>query len=186
MIRELTRSPRSLCIPSDNQSSLAAVDMHTARHLFDNCVSSSAKLMQGRTVILVTHHVSLCLPGTSYLVELDKGRVVKEGSIEKLRALGVLEKVMEEEDKIAMFAHEHESSSPVDSGSGEMVENGDVVYSTPGKLIDEEARAEGRVSVYTYLLYVKAAGWSSWILTFLLLVRCTLHSCVVLIQSFPS
>ena len=63
---------------------------------------------------------------------------------------------MEEEDKIVL-ANEHESSSPVDSGSGGMV--GNVVYSTPGKLIDEEAHAESRVSVHTYLLYVKAASW---------------------------
>ena len=132
--------------------------------------------MQGRTVILVTHHVSLCLPGTSYLVELDKGRVVKRGSIERLRALGVLEKVMEEEDKIVSTAHENEVSSlAIDGNSGTVVENGDV-YSTTGKLIDEEARAEGRVSVHTYLLYVKAAGWLSWALIFLLLVRCTFLS----------
>ena len=157
MTRELARSPRSLCILSDNQSSLAAVDMHTACHLFDNCVSPNAKLMQGGTVTLVTHHVSFCLPGTWYLVELDKDGVVEEGSIEKLRALGVLEKAMEEEDKIVL-ANEHESSSPVDSGSGGMVEN--VVYSAPGKLMDDEAHTEGRVSVHTYLLYVKAAGWS--------------------------
>ena len=114
----------------------------------------------------------------------EKGVSLSGGAIYARSKVGVLEKVMEEEDKIAMFAHEHESSSPVDSGSGGMVEN--VVYSAPGKLIDDEAHTEGRVSVHTYLLYVKAAGWSSWILTFLLLVRCTLHSCVVLIQSFPS
>ncbi len=128
--------------------------------------------MQGRTVILATHHVSLCLPGTSYLVELDKGRVVKSGSIERLRALGVLERVVEEEDKIVIIHEDEVSSLAGDGNPGTVVEN-ENVYSAPGKLIDKETRAEGRVSVHTYLLYVKAAGWLSWALTFLLLVRYT-------------
>jgi ABC-type multidrug transport system fused ATPase/permease subunit len=39
-----------------------------------------------------------------------------------------------------------------------------------GRLIDEEARAEGRVSWKTYKTYIQAAGYSSWALTFLLMV----------------
>ena len=45
---------------------LSAVDAHTARHIMDKCILGP--LMEGRTRILVTHHVQLCLAGANYLV----------------------------------------------------------------------------------------------------------------------
>jgi hypothetical protein len=39
-----------------------------------------------------------------------------------------------------------------------------------GKLIEVEARAEGRVSWLTYVTYIRAAGTISWILTILLML----------------
>lgn len=39
-----------------------------------------------------------------------------------------------------------------------------------GKLVDEEARAEGRVSMRTYWMYIRAAGIISWIFTFVLML----------------
>ncbi|KZT35927.1 hypothetical protein SISSUDRAFT_1064088 [Sistotremastrum suecicum HHB10207 ss-3] len=56
---------------------LSAVDAHTARHLFDNCLKGP--LMKNRTIILVSHHVQLCAPGASYIVALDNGRVMYAG-----------------------------------------------------------------------------------------------------------
>ncbi|KAF8306061.1 hypothetical protein DL93DRAFT_2150580 [Clavulina sp. PMI_390] len=162
---------------------LAAVDMHTARHLFEHCLSPTAPLIQGRTVILVTHHVSLCLPATAYLVELNQGRVIRQGAIDDLRKQGHLGQVIEEED-----VHMPESSTASmttktdteltvnvnDADEGTEPAAGTLpklsTSPTAGKLVDAEARAEGRVSYRTYLLYVKSAGWISWILTFLLLI----------------
>lgn len=148
--------------------------MHTARHLFECCLSRGAELTRGRTILLVTHHVSLCLPTTGYLVELEGGRVVRQGTVEELRHQGHLARVIEHEDVTrSSTPGEHETKA----------ENGNVIGGTvslsninppdqpdAGKLVDAEARAEGRVSYRTYLLYVKAAGWVSWALTFLLLV----------------
>lgn len=45
---------------------LSAVDAHTARHIYDQCLKGP--LLVGRTIILVSHHVHLCLPGASYVV----------------------------------------------------------------------------------------------------------------------
>lgn len=163
---------------------LAAVDMHTARHLFDHCLSPSSELIRGRTVILVTHHVSLCLPATAYLVELDKGRVIRRGSIEDLRKQGYLGLVLQEENIHSASAAASTSSTSLGTATEDTVTNdaddGDEaafqgtarldLSPDAGKLVDAEARAEGRVSYRTYLLYIKSAGWFSWVLTFLLLV----------------
>lgn len=54
---------------------LSAVDAHTAKYIFTECFQGS--LLKGRTVVLVTHHVALCLPAAEYLVVLDNGSVAQ-------------------------------------------------------------------------------------------------------------
>lgn len=47
--------------------------------------------MQGRTVILVSHHVQLCMSGATYVVALDNGRVVFQGDSETFQASDVID-----------------------------------------------------------------------------------------------
>ncbi|KAA8650968.1 uncharacterized protein ATNIH1004_003659 [Aspergillus tanneri] len=50
----------------------SAVDVHTAQHLFDHALTG--ELAKGRTRILVTHHVGLCIAKADYMIRLDNGR----------------------------------------------------------------------------------------------------------------
>lgn len=52
---------------------LSAVDAHTAQFIVDQCFRGS--LVKGRTLVLVSHHVDLCLPAASYVVALADGRL---------------------------------------------------------------------------------------------------------------
>ncbi|KLT42676.1 P-loop containing nucleoside triphosphate hydrolase protein [Cutaneotrichosporon oleaginosum] len=52
---------------------LSAVDAHTAQYLIDECFRG--RLLRGRTVVLVSHHVDLCLPVSDYVVAIAEGRV---------------------------------------------------------------------------------------------------------------
>ncbi|KAF8761483.1 ABC transporter transmembrane region [Rhizoctonia solani] len=151
--------------------SLAAVDMHTARHLVDKCLAGS--LMQGRTIILVTHHVRMCLDVAFYLVELSNGRIARQGTISDLRGKGQLSAILQTqpEDDTA----EAESEITAVPSEAPLINEADVgamgATDTPmateetilqhnsniGKLVDEEARAEGRVSLRTYWTYIKYA-----------------------------
>jgi ABC-type multidrug transport system fused ATPase/permease subunit len=54
---------------------LSAVDAHTAQYIFTECFQGS--LLKGRTFVLVTHHVALCLPAAEFLILLDNGKVVQ-------------------------------------------------------------------------------------------------------------
>ncbi|KAF4589649.1 ATP-dependent bile acid permease [Ophiocordyceps camponoti-floridani] len=56
---------------------LSAVDSHTAQWIFTNCIKGP--LMRGRTCVLVTHNVQLCVPSADYVVVMDNGRVTAEG-----------------------------------------------------------------------------------------------------------
>lgn len=54
---------------------LSAVDAHTAQYIFTECFQGS--LLKGRTCVLVTHHVALCLPAAEFLVVLENGNVAQ-------------------------------------------------------------------------------------------------------------
>ncbi|CCA72145.1 related to multidrug resistance protein [Serendipita indica DSM 11827] len=163
---------------------LAAVDMHTARHLTQHCFASS--LMQGRTVILVTHHVSLCIPLADYLVEISSGRIVKQGRVEDLRKSGELDEVLSQDtsqeagsvleqasnnlNEADVILESSGSATPTANESPKSKPKWRLSTAEAGKLVDEEARAEGRVSWRTYKTYIKAAGYWSWALTFALML----------------
>ena len=51
--------------------------------------------MQGRTVILASHHVQLCAPGASYIAALDNGRVLFEGSKEGFYSSGIMKTLVQ-------------------------------------------------------------------------------------------
>lgn len=66
---------------------LSAVDSHTARHLYNECLKGP--LAQNRTIILVTHAVGLVLPGTAFAVVLDGGSVVGADTPATLQTQGL-------------------------------------------------------------------------------------------------
>lgn len=79
-------SPARLILIDD---ALSAVDAHTAEHLYHEYLLGD--LMKGRTCILVTHAVALCLPGAAYAVHIDNGKVTAAGPASELAAQGVFD-----------------------------------------------------------------------------------------------
>ena len=132
--------------------------MHTAQHIVEHCLGGS--LMEGRTIILVTHHISLCIPRASYLVELKGGRIVCQGTIKDLQDAGLLRTVIDSEDDISgdnkvKVARATERNS-VDAHDGPRWRR---KSSKKGKLVEAEHRAEGRVSLATYMKYGDILFW---------------------------
>ncbi|TFK93706.1 P-loop containing nucleoside triphosphate hydrolase protein [Polyporus arcularius HHB13444] len=166
---------------------LAAVDLHTAAHLVKTAFSGD--LARNRTIILVTHHINLCLPIAAHLVELSSGTVLRNGSTADLRDRHELEKLVEAEDTVGEDATETSSATATDADVDNEADLGKSrapsIHSSDkgkgkagcqdgntnaGKLVDEEARAEGRVSLRTYWTYIRAAGIICWISTFTLML----------------
>ena len=163
---------------------LAAVDMHTAQNIVDCCLQGS--LMRGRTVVLVTHHISLCLRVASYIVELSGGKVIRSGLVKDLKASNELKTVIEAEDDTYKEEGETPNAKVTETEADELSEvNSEVRATSSGKLVEAEHRAEGRVSIWTYITYVRAAGWVSWLLTLslMLLIRVIAIANDVRIQS---
>lgn len=135
---------------------LSAVDAHTAQYIFTECFQGS--LLKGRTFVLVTHHVALCLGAAEYLVVLDNGTVAQacpasEAQISAIPAAPprpdegpTEEKAQDDED---------EAQSPVARQ----------IYKT-------EHAASGRVKSSHYWMIFKAVGgfWYWLLFTFLFVV----------------
>lgn len=71
-------------------------------------------LMKGRTRVLVTHHVKLCLGGSDYLVHVDAGRTDIAGAPTDLRQSGALASILDEdkEDEDDVIEDEVEEVDP--------------------------------------------------------------------------
>ncbi|KAG0260123.1 hypothetical protein DFQ27_003732 [Actinomortierella ambigua] len=95
---------------------LSAVDAHTARHLFDRCLTGP--LMQGRTRILVTHHVRLCLRDSNFVALLKEGQVAMSGSPLQVIRSGLLREILERDGTLEEEPDRSASSTLVGGLSG--------------------------------------------------------------------
>ncbi|PKS07256.1 hypothetical protein jhhlp_005858, partial [Lomentospora prolificans] len=154
---------------------LSAVDSHTAKWIFRNCITGP--LMKNRTCILVTHNLQLCAPAADFIVVLDNGRVIAQGTADDVIASGKLG-----DDVQRTRPPSRETSrmpSRVPSSVGE--ETGDTVVDNIGgvsaikpdadkkkkkekKDAMDEKKAEGSVKWPVLGLYLRAMGpWWFWV-----------------------
>ena len=133
--------------------------------------------MQGRTVILVSHHVQLCAPGASYITALDNGRVKYEGSKEGFYNSGIMKtlvqststefpgemeegKVTSEKDKESVLAGEvdppwSETNSTVVPSTAPSIK---AIKKPARKLVEDEKRAVGHIGRDIWGTYIRACG----------------------------
>jgi ABC-type glutathione transport system ATPase component len=123
------------------------VDVHVGRHILKTGLSG--ELGQGRTRILATHHVAVCLPETSYLVVLGDGTVLQAGSPQKLR--------MTENDPAASMLASPRTVIP----SSEVAANGAGFQSNTSQHFDEQAKPQdAKVFVEVESREVGGVGWN--------------------------
>ncbi|KAJ7108139.1 multidrug resistance-associated ABC transporter [Mycena epipterygia] len=141
---------------------LSAVDSHTARTLYEKCLCGP--LLAHRTVVLVTHHVELVLPGAHYLVHMLDGRIVTQGTIEDLRAQDLLDHIAHDaavdvqKEELAVAADTSLNATDAEPAK------------KPRKLVEDEHREEGGVKWKTYKSYLKASSYTIWCFLALLVV----------------
>lgn len=145
----------------------SALDAHVGRHIYDSAVMG--ELAEGRTRILVTHHVSLCLPRAKYAVRLSaRGTLEHAGLIDELRKTGSLEDILEA-DRIeeSNEVKEDEVLKRVPTNGSVAIPSDDVAVATkapPKKLVEDEKREVGRVRTAVYAGYLNASGgWPFWL-----------------------
>lgn len=149
----------------------SALDAHVGKHIYDHGLMGD--IAEGRTRILATHHVGLCLPRASYGVRLSAhGALEHAGSIEQLKQEGVLAEMLQaddtaKEDQVGEV--EVLKASNVNGTAAIPSQDAAVAKAPPKKLIEEEKREKGRVKTSVYTGYLKASGgWPFWIFLIIL------------------
>ncbi|KAG1471789.1 hypothetical protein G6F56_001926 [Rhizopus delemar] len=155
---------------------LSAVDAHTAKHLYENCLTGH--LMTDRTVILVTHHVGLCLQGTAYIVALKDGEVVDAGTPKDMLKSGALgEELSNANEDEANNSEGRAVEGPIPTVPKTMTKKASD-QKDGGKLTQDEVRAEGGVPMTVYKTYINASGgYTFWIV--ILLMFCVAQGTVL-------
>ncbi|KAJ1803445.1 hypothetical protein LPJ75_005880, partial [Coemansia sp. RSA 2598] len=147
--------------------------------------------MQERTIVLVTHHVPLCLPYAQHFVLLKEGRVVLQGAPRQIHDSSIFRDMFRElegankqadqdgaeiklkSDTLAFdkktedsYNQEHFSKLASLRGLDPTMD----LSTLQGILVKEEEREEGRVKFKTWLLYIKECGnVYFWAITFALI-----------------
>ncbi|KZP18368.1 P-loop containing nucleoside triphosphate hydrolase protein [Athelia psychrophila] len=116
---------------------LAALDVHTAKHIVKKCFSGD--LIKDRTVILVTHNVALASPIANYVVSLSiDGRILSQGSLNDALAL--------DKSLLADTTAEQEILEKSEEPVGDTQPADEAAKKIEGKLIVQEDVAAGFVS----------------------------------------
>ncbi|KAF8318512.1 P-loop containing nucleoside triphosphate hydrolase protein [Clavulina sp. PMI_390] len=133
---------------------LSAVDSHTAEKLIAQCLCGP--IMKGRTIILVTHHVDLVIGHCGYVVQLEEGTIVSQGTPEELRRSGFLTAIRE------TAAKEEKAVEPLgdEIAAQESAPEAEAKDKPARKLVDKEDKAEGRVKLAIYDVYLRAASYT--------------------------
>ncbi|KAI0782171.1 hypothetical protein C8Q75DRAFT_811859 [Abortiporus biennis] len=142
---------------------LAALDVHTAKWIVERCLQGP--LVQGRTVILVTHNIALASPIAEYVVSLGSdGRISSQGSLSNILAKDKkLSVEVAKKSKEIAEANMHVNEEKPDESAKKAV----------GKLIVEEEVELGHVGWNALkLLFSNMGGrgglflfWSSFVIT---------------------
>jgi ABC-type multidrug transport system fused ATPase/permease subunit len=162
----------------------SALDAHVGRQLFEEALTGD--LCVGRTRILVTHHVGLCLPKTKYTVLLGEGTIEHAGFVEDLKKTGSLEQILKQEDEEKEIegdsdaeeegANGHDLTKVMSrrSGHSAVIDDGGAIHKTkskPKKFVEEEKRETGSIKLSLYKEYLKSSGglkvWGVLIVLFL-------------------
>ncbi|KAL7629236.1 hypothetical protein AAE478_000756 [Parahypoxylon ruwenzoriense] len=122
---------------------LAALDHMTAQSIVRKLFRGS--LLEGRTVVLVTHRVDLCLSLADQVVEVTDGKARVLNSDEFIREISTLQIQDTAVDDEVRVVNEEQANAAV-----------------PDKFIEEETRASGGVVAGVYWTYIKAGRLTSW------------------------
>ncbi|KAI9203555.1 P-loop containing nucleoside triphosphate hydrolase protein [Polychytrium aggregatum] len=138
---------------------LSAVDAPTARHIFQHCVLG---FLQGRTRILVSHAVSLTAHRADKIVVMKGGEVVADGAFETVASSGVSAIF---ENLVLPEAGQMQSENAVEEEDNLGITHAD--DSNARKLVEDEEKSTGSVSIDVYKTYFQATGGASFLVPFL-------------------
>ncbi|ODQ79563.1 hypothetical protein BABINDRAFT_37368 [Babjeviella inositovora NRRL Y-12698] len=187
LARALYSSSRTILL----DDCLSAVDSHTALWIYENCITGP--LMENRTCVLVSHNVALTVQQAAWIVVMENGRIKAQDTPDQLLGVGVLGdddlvrssvinsrsqstvNLKDLKNKKEKNDNMKDKAAKIDAKLKKLASDNATTDDTPinvskkkkGKLVEEESKSDGVVSLKVYSGYAKIfGGWPTW--TFLL------------------
>ncbi|CDK28703.1 unnamed protein product [Kuraishia capsulata CBS 1993] len=146
---------------------LSAVDSHTSTHIYEQCITG--ELMKGRTCVLVSHNIALTMQKAGFVVVMDNGRIKAKGTPEVLFDEGhlgdedmvktsVMGSRTVSSTQLASLAKNELNTEEVDKLIVAQTAAEEVSKPDDGKLVQEETKSDGAVSLDVYKKYIIALG----------------------------
>jgi ABC-type multidrug transport system fused ATPase/permease subunit len=128
---------------------LSALDVHVGKTIFEKCITGD--LLRGRTVLLVTHHVTMAKKAARNIIVMEQGKIASiVQSVDALvKIAGSSQLLLDDVETIKIDEGEiptRVTSKPADEPT------------KSGKLVVEEERAVGRISRKTIFEYMGYFG----------------------------
>ncbi|KAI0365043.1 P-loop containing nucleoside triphosphate hydrolase protein [Pilatotrama ljubarskyi] len=124
---------------------LAALDVHTSKWIVEKCFKG--ELLQGRTIILVTHNVALVSPVADFVVDMGSdGRILSQGTLASAleRDSDLLQVIKEEQKEVEKAEDEVDPEKPEEAAAKQ----------NAGKLVVAEEVEDGHVGWSALSLYL--------------------------------
>lgn len=106
--------------------------------------------MEGRTRILITHHVGLCVTGASFVVHLENGRIDFCGSPEELEVSGKLGSILDDVVTHSEEAKEQTIEEEIDLDKSINVQAATALGKPDDKVAKVLVQEESKFTVYTF------------------------------------
>ncbi|CAG8733244.1 36712_t:CDS:10 [Gigaspora margarita] len=130
---------------------LSAVDTHVGSYLFTNCIQGA---LAKKTRLLVTHHLHY-LPQVDYVIYMEDGKIVEQGTYEALmKDEKTFSKLIAEYGKTK---YDDEIKNNDESTLNEK-KNKDQIFDLSKEFMSTEERCKGTVNNEIYLAYLRNAG----------------------------
>ncbi|KAJ1823561.1 hypothetical protein LPJ60_001461 [Coemansia sp. RSA 2675] len=146
---------------------LSAVDAHTGKHILHKCLLDSSGLMHGRTRILVTHHMPMCLPHCQFVVLMRGGAVEFQGPPSELSNAKIpLCASSDRSDDVGDGVEPERDVCPTqDELNAKRIADAECAGASArqkahGRIVDDEVRLQGLIKLDTWKLYLtQCGGW---------------------------
>jgi ABC-type multidrug transport system fused ATPase/permease subunit len=155
---------------------LSAVDAHVGKRIFENCIKQG---LASKTVILVTHQLQY-LPFVDRVIVMEKGQITEEGHYDELMARGMsFSKLMSTHNEHLDELFKKNENGLTISSEDSVKKSREIKKSSEkpikeendsGKLIQEEERAVGSVSLEVFKYYIFSWGSVGYLIFYLIFV----------------
>lgn len=144
----------------------SAVDVHVGQFILNNALVG--KLSVGRTIILATHHLSLCKMHVKSIVELENGIAKQFSSVQELEDyLGAPVETLDDTNETLIITEDdlHEDTIINTLGPDSPITK----KTNPLKFVTDEFRKQGNIGSSVYSKWLKSCGGWTIGIVFLLL-----------------